>query len=97
MNAPRMKFNVLRSFQNALSRLTTEAVFINAFGTMNSKCEFRNNALSKIIAVDPRKRKKIADADEEEELLMRKIDEIRKVRDEGAMTTSREKDRVGFS
>ena len=62
---PRMKFKVLKSFQDALSRLATESVLIEMVGTMNSKSEFRNNKISRIIIEDPRKKKDRTSEDDE--------------------------------
>ena len=57
-SAPRMRFKVIKSFQDALSRLATEAVLIEREGNMNSKSEFRNNKISRIVIEDPRSKVK---------------------------------------
>ena len=78
--APGIRFRVLKSFQDALSRLATEAILIEDKATMNSKSEFRNNRISRIVVIDPRKRgnsKALKDEEEEEKTLQKKIEGLR--------------------
>ena len=73
-NSPRMRFKVLKSFQDVLSRLATEAVFIEKMATMNSKSEFRCNKLSRIVILDPRKKREEVDpCSKEEAVIQEKI------------------------
>ena len=66
--------------------MATESVLIDAFGTMNSKSEFRNNKISRIVVEDPRKRKQDKREDEEEhiikgiELLKKELEANKKVK-----------------
>ena len=72
-----MRFKVLKTFQDPLSRLATESVLIDMMGTMNSKSEFRNNKISRIVVEDPRKKVAKQDDTDEEAHLVKKIDELR--------------------
>ena len=78
-NPPRMCFKVLKSFQDALSRLATESVYIDAFGSMNSKSEYRNNKISRIVIEDPRSKHKGKGQSEEddEDNILKNIDLLR--------------------
>ena len=69
MKAPRMRFRVLRSFQDPLSRMATESIFIETMANMNSRNEFRNNKISRLVVVDPRKKNDGSTGTQEEELL----------------------------
>ena len=80
---PKMRFKVLKTFQDPLSRLATESVLIDILANMNSKSEFRNNKISRIVVEDPRKKKKKNEAstseDEQvEEEINNKIERLRK-------------------
>ena len=78
---PRMCFKVLKSFQDALSRLATESVYIDAFGSLNSKSEYRNNRISRIVVEDPRReykeKRKGGDKEDEEERILKEIDHLK--------------------
>ena len=82
--APCVRFKVLKSFQDVLSRLATEAVLIERVANMNSKSEFRSNKISRIVVVDPRKKKKSCDPWSQQERaeaeLKMKIEELRRER-----------------
>ena len=78
--APDMRFKVLKSFQDPLTRMATESVLIDTVSNMNSKSEFQNNKLSRIVVEDPRKYKKEWESSTEEKEareLMMKIDKLR--------------------
>ena len=48
---PSMRFKVLKSFQDPLSRMATEAILIDTVANMNSKSEYRNNKISRIVVI----------------------------------------------
>ena len=77
---PRIRFKVLKTFQDALSRLTTESVLIDTIANMNSKSEFRNNKVSRIVVENPRERKTDVTSrdDEEDKVMQDMIDKLRK-------------------
>ena len=54
---PKMKFEVIQTHQDALSRLLQEAVLIEEEGSMNSKQEWRQNTKQKLI-IEPTERDK---------------------------------------
>ena len=77
---PRIRFKMLKSFQDVLSRLATEAVLIDNLATMNSKSEFRCNKLARIVIVDPRsgRNKDEERQSAEENIIMEKIEDLKK-------------------
>lgn len=73
--APRMRFKLLKSFNDPMSRLISESVWIDKFSNMNSKSEWRNNKMSRLVVEAPgwiakkeSKKERDSDADVEKKI-----------------------------
>ena len=82
---PRIRFKVIKSFNDPLSRLVSESVWIEKVSNMNSKSEWRNNKMSRLVVESPSwmpkdagRKKALKDKDKEDETeIERKIDDLR--------------------
>ena len=78
-SAPRIKFNVVKTFKDPLSRLVAESVLIDKVSNLNSKSEWRNNKMSRLVVEVPawldkkEKQKDTKDAD----YVNKKIEELK--------------------
>ena len=87
--APRIQFKVVRTFKDPLSRLIAESVYIEKVSNLNSKSEWRNNKMSRLVVEVPSWLKKTRSekdlSNDDESLVSRKIEEL-KMKREGSKT-----------
>ena len=80
--APNMRFKVLKTIQDPLSRMASEAVMIERDSNMNSRSEYRNNKLSRIVVKNPRRPTEDSESKEDalERALTEKIEALRSLK-----------------
>ena len=78
---PKMRFKVIKTFNDPLSRLISESVWIDKMSNMNSKSEWRCNKMSRLVVETPawlqKKPKMIEDKYESEKVVEREIEALK--------------------
>ena len=79
---PRIRFKVIKTFRDPLSRLVAESVLIDKLSNLNSKSEWRNNRVSRLVVETHERKKDLLNKRLQEEkdasLLASKIEDLEK-------------------
>ena len=79
---PKIKFKVLKAYKDPLSRMIAESVLIDKVSNLNSKSEWRNNKMCRLVVEtkswEREKEKSRLKEEEENTDMLRKLDELKK-------------------